>query len=322
MNAKNAFREIAIDLAPKQPQLVDYLLEEAPALELVPFFPTTDGMNHVFEELEDVVGNGLVDADAPLPSVTARTGLKQTALSVLGGRMEIGEDKAKQMGGAGVAFQKRLPQVLKKTGKDTEQSVIYNNLRATAIETRNSGVITGSADHAIDAGGIGAVNYSIVVVKYEEGQLGGLYNPDGFGRGMLFDMEPINGGSLYDLRDNPGVLGYGMRLKSYFGMLMANPRNVASIVNVDLDLDGGEFKALPTAAMIDDAIDAVRGMNNGNTVMYMHPTLAARLRVYKENILQMQIQERNLDRQLEAWNGIPIITTYNMLKRAEPRVTF
>lgn len=324
MNTKNLFRELAIELASKQPELVDYLLEEAPALSMMPFYPTSDGMNHMYEELEEVTGNGLVDADAELPSVGARTALKQTYLSILGGSLETGEDRARQMGGPGSIFESRLPHVLKKTGSDTETSIIYNTLRASAIETRNAGELSDAADHAIDVGGTGGTGYSIVVAKYEPGQLSGLYNPDGFGRGMLFDMEAINGGELYYTKESgQKVLGYGMRLKSYFGVLNANPRNTAALVNLDLALTSGEFNNIPTATQMDDVIDAVRGATGGNTVMYAHPKVISALRTaYKLDKLQMGSAETSMNTQLEAWNGIPIIGTYNMLRGSEADVTF
>lgn len=322
MVAKNAFRELAIQLSNKQPELVDWLLEETPALSLMPFFPTSDGMNHNYEVLEDVTGNGMVDGDSELPSVDARTALESTTLKILGGKMEVGEDKARQMGSAGAVFNSRLPHVLKKTGNSTETSLIYNSFRASAIKTRSDDELKDAAQHAIDAGGSGSTNYSIVIAKFEQGNLSGLYDPNGFGRGMLFDMQAINGGELYYLQDYPGVLGYGMRLKSYFGVLTANPRNTSTIVNIDLTDDGGEFTAFPTAMQIDDALDAVRAAVGGNTVIYSHPRVISALRnTFKLDRLQLQTEDRNFDTQIDAWNGIPLIGTYNMASGDEPAVT-
>ena len=322
MVVKNAFRELAIMQATKQPEVIDWLLEETPALEWMPFFPTNSGLNHVYEVLEAVTGAGVVDADSPLPSVNARTGLEQTSLGILGGEMEVGEDKAQAMGGASNVFLSRLPKILKKSGNDAETSVLYNNFRSQAIATRAANQLTGAAQHAVGAGGTGTANYSIIAVKYEQGEVSGLYDPAGFGRGVMFDMEPINGGNTYHLRGQAGVLGYGMRLKSYFGVLTANPQNTATIVNIDLDLDDGEFKALPTAMMIDDMIDAVRG-TGGNTMLYCHPRVISALsNTYKLERLQMQSEERNFDTQINAWNGIPLIGTYNMKRGTEPTVSF
>lgn len=322
MVVKNAFRELAIAEATKQPEIIDWLLEETPVLEWMPFFPTNNGLNHVYEVLEAVTGAGVVDADSPLPYVNARTGLEQTALGILGGEMEVGQDKAQAMGGADSVFMQRLPKIMKKSGNDAEKSVIYNNFRGMAVKTREADELKDAAQHAISAGGSDNNNYSIVAVKYEQGEVSGLYDPAGFGRGVMFDLEAINGGNLYHLRSLPGVLGYGMRLKSYFGVLTANPQNTASIVNVDLDLDDGEFKALPTAMQMDDMIDAVRGSMGGNTFLYCHPrVISALANTYKLERLQMTTGDRNFDTQITAWNGIPLIGTYNMERGTEPNVT-
>ena len=68
MPINNAFRDVALELSSKQPELVDYILEEAPILEMIPTLPSTNGLHLVYEEQGAVAGNGMVDFDAPLPS--------------------------------------------------------------------------------------------------------------------------------------------------------------------------------------------------------------------------------------------------------------
>jgi len=319
MSIKNTFREVAINLSAKQPELVEFILEEAPILEMMPFYPTSSGINHVYEELNSVSGNGLVDLDAELPSLEYQSELKQTSLSVLGGLIEVGEDKARLWGGPGRYFGQRIPSHLKETGANTEQSILYNNLRASAIAAAANTKLPGAADHKIDAQGAANTNYSIIAVKWEPGMISGLYDPAGFGRGMLFDMEPVSGGNVYLTKESAyKALGYGMRLKSYFGMLTANPRNVASIVNIDIsDVDPDNWD-LPTANQIDDLIQAVRGTTGGSTMLLMHPKVKTALNTYKAATLQTTVETTNFVRTFDAWNGIPIIQSYNFLQGTEP----
>jgi len=322
MAINNTFREVAIKLAPKQPEMIDYVLEEAPIMELMPFQATTNGINHVYEELLDVEGNGLVDLDGELPNVGANTELKQVNLGILGGTMEVGEDKAKMLGGVGSYFASKLPAVFMKAAGATERSILYNNLRAAAIAARSNTGLVDRLDHAMSAGGSGSTNYSLIVVKWAPGAVQGLYDPNGFGRGMLFDMEPINGGQMYYTKSSEGkTLGYGMRLKSYFGVLTADPRNVASIVNIDIsDADPTNWK-LPTAMQIDDAIAAVRGATGGNTMILVHPKLKTALNSFKTSIMETTVEVMNLERRFDAWNGIPIVQSYNFLRGTEATVT-
>ena len=310
MSIKNTFREIALMISSKQPQMVDQILEEAPILEMIPYSPTTDGFQHNYEEIEEVTGAGIVDIDEALPEVDSHTSLKHVDLSILGGTMFVGEDKAIKMGGPQTYFARKQPLIMTKTGMDAEKTILYNNIRAYAIE--NDSGLTGS--HVIDAGGTGTDNYSILAIKWSEGQTSGLYDPTGLGRGTLMDIQPLNGGSTF-LKDSRIV--YGIRMKSYFGMLLANSRYVSSIVNIDLD----QSSTTPTGANIDSLIETVRGQTGGNTWLYMHPKVFTALFKNKADNLEIRIGDMDINRTFAAWNGIPILTSYNFLEGTETRVT-
>jgi hypothetical protein len=313
MSANNTFREVAIEHSQKQPKMVDQFLEDAPILEMIPFEETSHGLYNVYEELVDVTGAGLVDMDEALPIVDVTTKLDQVSLSVIGGKMFVGEDKARQFGGAGNYFAKKQGSVLRKTGMDLETAMLYNNIRAKAIES--------GGDHLIDAGGTGSTNYSILAVKWVSGETAGLYDPNGFGKGMLMDVKPLNGGNLSDFSTTTTdgrsvtISGYGIRMKSYVGMQLANARYVSSIVNVDLAND-----KLPTEAQIDDLIDSVRGQVGGSTWLYMHPKVYTSLFKYKGDSLEIRVSDE-IVRSFTTWNGIPIVTSYNFKKGTEAKVT-
>lgn len=306
MSIKNTFREIAIEKSPKQPLMVDQVLEEAPILGTLPMEETSNGLQHNYEEVESVTGAGLTDMDEALPEVNANTNLEKLDLSILGGIMEVGEDKARQFGGPGAYFAKKQPLILKKTGQDAEKSVLYNNIRATAI--------TSGGDHLIDSLGVGATNYSILAVKWAAGETTGLFDPNGFGAGVMMDMAPISGGATY--KDANGRLVYGLRMKSYFGIMLANKKYVSSIVNIDLAND-----KLPTEAQMDSLVESVRGQQGGNTVLYMHPKILTALYKYKASSLQTVNSDNELNRVFNFWNGIPMMTSYNFLQGTEPNVT-
>lgn len=312
MSAKNVFREIAIEHSEKQPRMVDQLLEDSPILDLIPFEETSHGLYNVYEEVVDVQGGGLVDMDEALPVVNVDTKLEQTSLSVIGGKMFVGEDKAKQFGGPENYFAKKQGSILRKTGMDLEKSILYNNIRAKAIES--------GGEHLIDAGGTDGNNYSILAIKWVDGETTGLYDESGFGKGMLMDVKALNGGNLSEFTQTTAdgrsvtVNGYGLRMKSYIGMQLANARYVSSIVNVDVaDSD------LPTEAQIDDLIDSVRGQTGGSTWLYMHPKVYTSLFKYKGDSLELNIGD-DIVRQFMTWNGIPIITSYNFERGTEANV--
>jgi hypothetical protein len=307
MAIKNFFRDLGIKMAPKQAHEVDYVTEEAPLLAGLPMQPASNGLRNVHEEIKDIDGAQLVNLDDELPSINSEGTLGYQDLSVLGGIIRVGEDKARKMGGPAAYFASKMPSILRQTGADTEKSLIYNNIRPYAKANSREQ----------DAGGTTADSqYSMVCVKWVDGETTGLYDSDGFGNGKVFDMQAVAGGNVYeytDPADSKSKLVYGERIKAYFALLLANPRNVSSIVNIELTADDTTdtgFKALPTEAQIDDMILQARG-NPANTKIYCHPKVLNALKVYSGSALQMTPADDDYNRTITRWDGIEIIPTFN-----------
>lgn len=294
-------KELSVLYAKKQPGQVDQLLEDAPILARMPFQEATHDLWNVYEEVTDVTGAGFVNFDAVLPSVSAGTEARQTDLAVMGGQIEVGEDKAQVFGGRDAYFAKQMPFILKKTGMSTEYALLYNNLRKYCID--NSLLVSALAT--------GGKNYSILAVRFDSLENTGLYSPKGFSNGALLTGLPINGGNLY--KNASGVLVYGMRLKAYFGWQIASKRAVKAIVNVT-------SAKLPTANQINDVLTDIRA--GGNTVLLMHPRVKGYLGTkYKTDIVQMQQSENGINNMIDTWNGIPMLTSFNFLDGTEADVT-
>lgn len=299
----STLREIALEKSKKQPKQIDHLTEEAPILDAIPFSASTHDMWHVAEELKSADSIGFVAMDAPLPAVNSTTKLIRFDLAKMGGMMEVGEDKARQLGGKEKYFADRTGPVLKMTGMNTERVLVYDNLRQYAIDKFRAGETTRTV---YSAGGSGSANYSIIAVRFEEGVCSGLYNPMGFGTGTMFDTQPINGGNLY--KDSAGILVYGVRMKCDIGFQMSGVRNIGAIVNID-----PANNKLPTATQIDDLISDIRGTDSGRTMLLMHSRMKFALcRAFKDGRVQMRPADKIIDRQLESWGGVPFMTSYNM----------
>jgi hypothetical protein len=213
---------------------------------------------------------------------------------------------AKKYGSKEAYFTKKLGPILKETGSQLENSLIYNTWRVAAKAAGKETKIGGTT---------ASTQYSILAIKFVEDETFGLFNSDGFGTGKVFDIAPLNNGSLadYDIGNGVTTVGYAQRLKTYFGIQTANPRNIASLVNVELTADAGTdtgFKALPSETQMDDLLEEVRAMPN-NTVLLMHPKVANALAVYKAGRLEMGPMDENLKRRFKLWEDIPIITSRN-----------
>lgn len=301
----NTFRELAVEKATKQSKLVDYLLEEAPFLAALPMEASTNGLQHVYEEIVSADSARAVDLDEALPEVDASSRLRSVDLKVLGAIMTVGEDKAKLYGSAAAYFNKKAPLVLKQTGSDMEKALLYNTFRAYAIANH-----TAADRKLITAGGAAGANYSIIAVHFAQGEVTGLYDKAGFGTGKAFDIKALNGGDLYIDKDGRAV--YGTRLKTYFGTQLANPRYVSSIVNID-------ETHIPTAAMLDGVIEACRGRPE-NTLLLMHPRVKSMLQDIKGGLMQVESSDKNIDRRFLTWGGVEILDSYNFLRGTEANV--
>lgn len=313
MAINNFFRDVAIAMAKKQAVMVDAVTEDAPILATLPMEAASHGLRNVYETLKDVDGAQLLSLDDQLPSINCDSTLEFQDLGVLGGIIRVGEDKAKRFGGAINYFAKKMPSILRETGANTEASIIYNSLRPYAKANSRE----------IDAGGTGggSIYYSMVCVKWAPGETTGLYDPEGFGNGKVFDITPVAGGSVYEYTDTDSKtkLVYGQRIKAYFALQLANPKLVSSIVNIDLTASGSTdtgYVALPSEAQIDDMVISARA-TPGNSFIYCHPKVKNALGAYKGSALQMTPMNGDLNRMVEAWNGIPIIGSYNFKQGAE-----
>jgi hypothetical protein len=305
----DTLRQIALDKSKKQPQQIDHLTEEAPILDVVPFQAATHDMWHAAEQVISADSMSFVTMDQPLPSVSSDTALIRFDLAKMGGLIEVTEDKARQYGGHTKYIADKLAPVLKMTGMSTERVITYNNLRQYALDQFLAGKTTRTV---YSAGGSANANYSIIAVRFEEGVCGGLYNPNGFGDGVMFDTEPLNGGTLYKI-NSAGQLGYGARLKTDLGFMITGVRNVSVIVNID-----PANNHMPTAAQIDDMLADIRATDSGRTMLLMHTRLKGRMcSAFKDSRVQMRPADKVIDRQLDSWGGVPFVTSYNMYDGSE-----
>jgi hypothetical protein len=312
MATTNTFREDAIAKATKQPQMVDELTEESPILARMPVQDATAELHNVYEQTEVITAAQIVDGDEALPIIDAKTSLKQVDLSIIGGVMEVGEDKANLFGGAAAYFAGKRPMILRQTGNDLEQSIIYNNLRAYA---QTNGKLQ-------DAGGTTAnTQNSIIAVTWKPGEIIGLTSPNGFGNGAMMDELAINGGNAYFLNSASGVLGYGIRMKSYLGIQLANTRYVSGIANIEIDDEDPDDWNIPTEEDIEVMLEDCRAQP-GTTLIYCAPKVRRLvLGKYKAAKLRMDPEDKDFDRMVDRWDGVEILTSRNFLTDGEAVVS-
>jgi len=101
--------------------------------------------------------------------------------------------------------------------------------------------------------------------------------------------------------------------------MLANARYVSAICNIDIDTTP-LTPDLPTASQIDDLLAGIEA-DSSDTFLYMHPRLKTALNAYKAAALQTLVETENFKRTFTAWNGIPMIGSYNFLNGTEITVS-
>jgi len=73
--------------------------------------------------------------------------------------------------------------------------------------------------------------------------------------------------------------------------------------------------------MIDDMILSARADTGSRAFIMCHPRMLSFLNKYKASVLQTNVTDRDLNRTIDTWNKVKIITSYNFEDGTEPHVT-
>ncbi len=302
----NTLKEICTHLAASQKTMVNDLTEKAPILAEAKWIPTTHGLWNVAEKVDDITGPGFVPLNAPLPLVGTSTSLAQVHVSILGGEMEVSKDVADAHGGAIPYFDKKQPLVLAKAGMDTETTLYYDNWQRAALDAKN----------VIDCGGAQAEGkklYSMVICRFDQASNVGIYDATMFNTEELLHVDGINDGKLYHLRSQPGVLGYGVSLKGRFGWQILSGKCVATLINI-------QEGHVPTKSEIDSAIAMVHGTPSDTRIFCHEMCKVLAINPHRNDRIQILQNDGGFYTTVEAWNRIPIITSYNLKDGTEAKI--
>ncbi|MBO4300838.1 MAG: hypothetical protein J5861_04460 [Desulfovibrio sp.] len=297
MSMMQTMHEISVELANKQPGMIDDLTEDAPILKMFKWNPATHGLWNLAEKLNEITSPGFVHFDAPLPQLNVSSDLVTTELQKMGGVMEVPTDRAMKFGGPAKYFARKQPYILKKAGMDAEQQIVLKVLLRGALMEKN----------VFDAGGTGK-GWFMLACRFDPELNVGLYDKDQFAQGRLFNISfPYDGAEHY-LRSKKfeGVLGYSCVYRAHFGyQLLDARRTVAAIVNID-------EKHHPTVNQIDEMLAQVRAQP-GSTHLFMGPKARIYgINPYKHENVQLANNDTDAKTRVETWNGISLTTSYNI----------
>jgi hypothetical protein len=152
-------------------------------------------------------------------------------------------------------------------------------------------------------------------VTFADGEVTGLYNPTGFGDMGMFDVSQVGGGTRLD-SNNVEQYTYAYRMDA--GFQIANPKYATSIVNIENAADlVGSIKTAKLdywlSVMLERAFP-----EDGNTLIVMSPALLTAINhAFKTDKLQFSSELAGYNTLLSSWDGIPILTSRNILSGTE-----
>ena len=131
--------------------------------------------------------------------------------------------------------------------------------------------------------------------------------------GNLVQMELVGGGTLQaptaDTTTGAKNLNYSVSFWTNAALQCGSKYSVAAINKIDATHK-------PTASMIDELIDAVKGMADGNTFLYMNRMARRYLKELKYNKLEIAPSD-SINTMVATWDNIPVILD-EMIVNNEP----
>lgn len=314
---KNTIQELNFKLTEKQQGLVNTLVEDNPIIATIPVKPSTHGIYNVYGKVTDITAMDEVDYDDDLPAVDISFELGRTRLGKIGGKMYLPKDAATEMGGYTAYLNDKLPGIIKKSGNEQEYRIFYKGFLKAAIDNGK----------AVSCGGTTANSQrSMVAVTYDMDTTVGLYNAKTLSNGKVFEQLVLNGGNEYEITHNGKTfIGKGVATFMQFGLQLADPRNVAALVNIELGPNQSnpeKYTGLPTIKQLDDLLSGIRATAARSVIYcdaYVSKAIAAQYKLPRIQIANGStagVQYAAYD-----WQGIPIVTSYNLSNGKDPVVT-
>lgn len=300
-----SLREIAVANAATT-AVIDQITDTAPIIGTCPFMEANNSTAHIYENIVEIGAGQHIAIDGQLTTVEVKSDIEKQDIGIIGGKMIAKQDTLNFSNkSAQQYFRDTFPKVAAQTLMNLEEELIYNTLLPFAVKS----------GQAIDAEGDDGANYSIIAVRWEQDNMCGLYNPKMYDPAAFFRIGLLDGGNATEVM--PNVVGYRAYFKAYLAFLLANKRNISAIVNIDASTDNAV-----TADMMDDLLANVEADRNvGETYIYMHPRAKNKfLNKFKENALQTVPREKEYNRTVATYDGVPIVLSRNFLKGTESNI--
>jgi hypothetical protein len=224
--------------------------------------------------------------------------------SVLTGHIVADASEVGYFGGHEGYFKRKLPKVIRKAGMYFERDLFYNGFLKNALDNKNVVYSDAVEDKC----------YTIIAVRYNDDETTGLQLPD-VGAGGIPHIIPTydNNGFSFTAQEGKfeGIDVYGCGLEANFGVRIKGASSVAALVN-------NQKHKIPEESNIDKILTMVKACSK-DTFLYMHPHVLSRL---KNKYMRRRVHvEKYGPRMLEHWDGVRIVTSFNLYDGTEKRLS-
>lgn len=306
-------RDFLISLQSEQAPIVTDLVKSLGILETAQFGFSSDYLRHEFEvQTED--GDAAVRAiNGSIVATMSNSILGSVQLPAIERLVEIDKVLAKKWGGIQgflndknrtMTYMRSILQLLAKAmiyGDNATHGVAGAFKGLHQIAKANSNVVA-------QLSGATGSRTSIFAVHWSEGETEVVMPQEQ--TGDVVQIELVGGGTLQaptaDTTTKARQLVYGANFWANAALCAPSKASVAAITQID-------STHKPTAAQIDLLIDAVKGLADGKTFLYMNREGRRYIKELKNTKLSMAPGDTGYNTVVSDWDGIPVVLEESIL---------
>lgn len=306
-------RDFLISLQSEQAPIVTDLVKSLGILETAQFGFSSDYLRHEFEVQTDDGDAAVRAINGSIVATMSNSILGSVQLPAIERLVEIDKGLAKKWGGIQgflsdknrtTAYMRSILQLLAKAmiyGDNATHGVAGAFKGLHQIAKANSNVVA-------QLSGASGSRTSIFAVHWSEGETEVVMPQEA--NGDVVQIELVGGGTLQaptaNTVTNARQLVYGANFWTNAALCAPSKASVAAITQID-------SSHKPTAAQIDLLIDAVKGLADGKTFLYMNREGRRYIKELKNTKLSMAPGDTGYNTVVSDWDGIPVVLEESIL---------
>lgn len=306
-------RDFLVEMQSEQAPIVTDLVKSLGILETAQFGFSSDYLRHEFEvQTED--GDAAVRAiNGSIVATMSNSILGSVQLPAIERLVEIDKVLAKKWGGIQgfLSDKNRTTTYMRSILQLLAKAMVYGDNATHGVAGAFKGlhqIAKANSNVVAQLNGANASRTSIFAVHWSEGETQVVMPKEA--NGDIVQIELVGGGTLQaptaDTTTKARSLVYGANFWANAALCAPAKASVAAITQID---SGHK----PTAGQIDLLIDAVKGLADGKTFLYMNREGRRYIKELKNTKLSMAPGDTGYNTVVSDWDGIPVVLEESIL---------